>query len=265
VKVGKLLDKTFYDEYIDPNLFFRNDRLVTDFTEKIRQLPIDQSHTKQKYDDYINESVTVEGMVNSQFNNNLSEPAILPYDPEEERKYLMEKAKKMFQNQQNNSNNMGRLNELLVEDDEDFDFRNTKSSEVREQTYESMPQSNSAPPKVAVQETRQTPIQNTQNQSLDPIISMFRNVKRNTDFSLTFSIKNKIPRLDFIEMMEDSYNTSIIEFLAEEFTNAILLNPQVIKDKISDEIRKLVFSTNESNDTEFEESKPTKKGKKEND
>ena len=36
--------------------------------------------------------------------------------------------------------------------------------------------------------------------------------------------------------MEDSYNTSIIDFLAEEFTNQILLNPHLIKNKIKDQI-----------------------------
>ena len=65
---------------------------------------------------------------------------------------------------------------------------------------------------------------------------MFRNVKRNTDFNIKFEVNNKIPRLDFIEMMEDSYNTSIIDFLAEEFTNQILMNPHLIKNKIKDQI-----------------------------
>jgi hypothetical protein len=70
---------------------------------------------------------------------------------------------------------------------------------------------------------------------------MFRNVKRNTDFKISLDIENKIPRYDFIEMMEDSYNTSIIDFLANEFTNNLLENPDIIKNKIKEEIERLVY------------------------
>jgi hypothetical protein len=86
----------------------------------------------------------------------------------------------------------------------------------------------------------------SKNIEVDPIISMFKNVKRNTDFKITIDIENKIPRADFIEMMEDSYNTSIIEFLANEFTQNILDNPDYIKDKIINEIKRIVYSKTEN-------------------
>ncbi len=70
---------------------------------------------------------------------------------------------------------------------------------------------------------------------------MFKNVKRNKDFSITLEINNKIPRPDFIEMMEDSYNTSIIDFLASEFTQNLLSNPEVIENMIKDKIKELVY------------------------
>jgi hypothetical protein len=96
---------------------------------------------------------------------------------------------------------------------------------------------------------------------MDPIISMFKNVKRNTDFNISLEVNHKIPRLDFIEMMEDSYNTSIIEFLAEEFTNEILINPALIKNKISEEIRSLVYERN-ANEMTKEDSQTKTKTKK---
>lgn len=77
-------------------------------------------------------------------------------------------------------------------------------------------------------------------QQKDPIISMFENVKKSVDFEIDIKLENKIPRLDFIEMMEDSYETSIIDFLSEKFTNEILNDPTVIKEEISSKIRKLV-------------------------
>jgi len=70
---------------------------------------------------------------------------------------------------------------------------------------------------------------------------MFKNVKKSVDFKFNVEVSNKIPRLDFIEMMEDSYETSIIEFLANEFTNNILSNPDIIKDSIKERIKQLVY------------------------
>jgi hypothetical protein len=70
---------------------------------------------------------------------------------------------------------------------------------------------------------------------------MFKGVKRSVDFNISLDIKNKIPRLDFIEMMEDSYETSIIDFLADEFTNELLKNPETIKDMIKSRIRYYVY------------------------
>jgi hypothetical protein len=75
----------------------------------------------------------------------------------------------------------------------------------------------------------------------DPIIKMFKGVKRIVEFNISLDIKNKIPRLDFIEMMEDSYETSIIEFLADEFTNDLLKNPNTIRDMIKSKINILVY------------------------
>jgi hypothetical protein len=75
----------------------------------------------------------------------------------------------------------------------------------------------------------------------DPIITMFRKTKRGVDFSISLDINDKIPRIDFIEMMEDSYEISMIDFLADEFTNKIIENPDVIKNKIKDKIIEIVY------------------------
>jgi hypothetical protein len=75
---------------------------------------------------------------------------------------------------------------------------------------------------------------------VDPIISMFQKAKRTTNFKISVDIDNKIPRIDFIEMMEDSYETSIIDYLAQEFTEQILSNPNAIKTKIADELRSML-------------------------
>jgi hypothetical protein len=73
---------------------------------------------------------------------------------------------------------------------------------------------------------------------------MFKNVKRNLDFKINLKIDGKIPRLDFIEMMEDSYDVSMIEYLAEEFTNNLLIDPSFIRNKIIDEIKSMIDNKN---------------------
>lgn len=81
----------------------------------------------------------------------------------------------------------------------------------------------------------------------DPIVTMFKNIKRVNDFEITISIKNKLPRYEFIEMMEDSYNVSIIDYLSSEFTNELLGNPSIIENIIKEEIKKLVYKPNLKN------------------
>jgi hypothetical protein len=75
----------------------------------------------------------------------------------------------------------------------------------------------------------------------DPVIKMFRGIKRSVDFNLTIELENKIPRIDFIEMMEDSYESSIIDFLADEITQSIISNPDNIRNMIKDKIKQIVY------------------------
>lgn len=74
----------------------------------------------------------------------------------------------------------------------------------------------------------------------DPIITMFKRTKMNTDFKVTLEINNKIPKLSLIELMEDSYDVSMIEFLADEFTNNIIKNPSIVKDQIIDKLKNML-------------------------
>lgn len=77
----------------------------------------------------------------------------------------------------------------------------------------------------------------------DPIIKMFQGVKRNLNLDFNIEISEKIPRLDFIEMMEDSYETSIIDFLSNEFAEKLLKDPEIIKSLIKEKIMKMVYAS----------------------
>jgi len=249
IKVNKLLDNNLYDEYIDPRNFFRNEGLVSAFTEKIRQIPIDNiSNEKERYDP---KNPPVLKNYGDPMRPSFDEPAVLPYDPEEERRELMAKAQSMFNGGGNAvQKQMESLKSIIREDtDDDFDYNEERIIEN--------PQVSSRPV-----ENRNENYMNNNNNSIDPIVQMFRNAKRNTDFKINFSISNKIPRLDFIEMMEDSYNTSIIDFLAEEFTNELLLNPEVIKNKIKDQISSMVYKSAQKTGANTEVIKTTTTRKK---
>ena len=116
---------------------------------------------------------------------------------------------------------------------------------LRETLVQTIPESRSV---VSMSDTvieKNPNINYTQN---DPILSMFKKAKRNTNFKISFDIEQKIPRLDFIEMMEDSYETSIIDYLAQEFTDNIISNPSFIKDKIVAKLTAMLQATQTKKD-----------------
>lgn len=234
LKASRLLDKSYFEEYIDPASFFQNESLLNSFAQKIKQIPNEVlNNMEEKVDTTLNESLK-----NPSFNPIFEESAVLPADPEVEKEELMRKYGIKNKNAQTDSpqieaqRQMERFQALLSDPIEEVEevqkIEVVRDTEVQEQTSNL----DSTQKEIIVEK----PVE------VDPIISMFRNVKRNNDFKISIDIENKIPRSDFIEMMEDSYNTSIIDFLAEEFTQKILDNPNLIKEKISNEIKNIVYN-----------------------
>jgi hypothetical protein len=252
LKVNKLLDRNLFDDYIDPRDFFRNESLVNAFTEKIRQIPNETiSKEPNNFDPYDPPLLKNYG---DPMRPSFDEPAVLPYDPEEEKRALLQKAKTMYKNPVGEAQRQFESLKSIIEEpeiDEEMPTNATNVTIVNENI--------SNPIKVETVESNRNTYQ---NQSVDPIIQMFRNAKRNTNFNIKLELLNKIPRVDFIEMMEDSYNTSIIDFLAEEFTNELLLNPQIIKDKIKSQINSMVYPKEVKETTVI---KPKRKTTTEND
>jgi len=231
IKINRLLDKNFYDEYIDPTTFFKNDNLLNSFTDKIRQIPneIVQSMNESIDTNNLSGSTSLKPMMN--------ESAVYLADPEAEKRELMEKYG-IKDNAVSEANKQMEKFKHLLEDPEDP--QNVQKVEVirSEEPIQKIEVNRDV---IEDDNPHYKPSKNEHRHIEDPIITMFRNVKRNKEFKITLDIENKIPRPDFIEMMEDSYNTSIIEFLADEFTNELLNNPKLIKDKILAEINKIVY------------------------
>lgn len=214
IDANRLLDNRFYTEYIDPKSFFTNDATYNLFAEKIKNVDL----SKIPEDD---SNININLPSNNTLLPSTNESAVVMYDEEEERAELIRKYGAV--DNSNMRHQQEAFAKILAEPDEVVQV-NVDRNPV--QNY-------------PVSQTKEEVIQRINVE--DPIITMFRNAKKNVDFSFQLKVEGKIPRLDFIEMMEDSYEVSMIEFLAEEFTNALLKNPEELKNKIVDEIKRRVY------------------------
>jgi len=214
--VAQLLNPDLYTEQIDVSNFFNNQGAYNSLAEKIKTIPAD------KIRDDIGGEVMINVDGNSSFSAkpDMSESAIIMTTEEDERAELARKYG-VVTPQNDLAKQSEAFNKLLNPEAEEVQTVEVNREQTRVET--------------------QRPIQQPVQMMEDPIITMFKNVKRSKDFSISLEIKNKIPRPDFIEMMEDSYNTSIIEFLAAEFTDNLLRNPHIIEDMIKQKIKEVVY------------------------
>jgi hypothetical protein len=257
VDVNRLLNPMYFDEYIDPNQFF-NTNTFNIFAEKIKSIPNDIVDKLPQNDSAI----------------------IANYDVEEEKKMVAEK----YNIQQNNQGQISaqRQLELLKNIVGEEEYSNDELTKMinpnitptpQKITYNAPPQEETIirinvedsdeikqeivtiPTEKIKREINQDSNPIKQELKEDPITTIFKNVKKNTDFSFTLDIVEKIPRLDFLEMMEDSYEVSIIDYLAEEFTKKIINEPTLLKDKIANEIRLLIENKDTSKKNSIVEDK----------
>ena len=212
--VAHLLNPDLYTEQIDVSTFFNTQGAYNSLADKIKNIPADK----------IRDDIGGEVMINVDGNNSfgakpsMDESAIIMTTEEDERAELARRYG-------------------VVTPQNDVDKQNQAFAKLLGEEEVQTVEVNRDQSRVETQRPVQKPVQMTE----DPIITMFKNVKRSKDFSISLEIKNKIPRPDFIEMMEDSYNTSIIDFLAAEFTDNLLRNPQIIEDMIRQKIKEVVY------------------------
>jgi len=208
--VSQLLNPDLYTEQIDVSTFFNTQGAYNSLADKIKNIPADK----------IRDDIGGEVMINVDGNNSFStkpsmdESAIVMTTEEDERAELARRYGVVTPQNDVDKQNQAFAKLLGEEEVQTVEVNRSES---------------------------QRPVQKPVQMMEDPIITMFKNVKRSKDFSISLEIKNKIPRPDFIEMMEDSYNTSIIDFLAAEFTDNLLRNPQIIEDMIRQKIKEVVY------------------------
>lgn len=231
VDVRRLTDTSYFTEEIDPSSFFNNQGAYNNLAEKIKNIP-----TNDIVDDG---PVNTNNVQSVNYADNSYTPlndgsAIIMSNIDNEREELARKYGINLDNTQ-----------AVVKQNEAF------AQILGEEGVDELPVVSQAPvykddqkvQRVEVKrdgegEVLQRPVAKQE----DPIHIMFRNAKKVVEFDLDLKLINKIPRLDFIEMMEDSYERSIIDFLASEITNDLLKNPNNLKFQISEKIKEMVYN-----------------------
>jgi hypothetical protein len=223
-----LLDSNQWTEQVDPSSFFNNQSAYNFLAEKIKNIP-----TNMLADDDEN-VVRVNPYNGSDFGPVSNESAIIMSSEDDERAELARKYGTQLDNQSSLNKQNESFSKLLGEDSDDLpqipkkfiDEEPIQRVEVRREEIQS-----------------KTEVEKAIEVKSDPILTMFSKTKRNVEFKINVEILDRIPRLDFIEMMEDSYETSIIDYLADEFTNKILQDPSIIRDSIKNKIKQLVYGS----------------------
>lgn len=229
IDVRTLMDTSQYTEQVDPSAFFNNQSAYNFLADKIKNIP-----TNMLSDDD-EDVVRVNPYNGDDFGPVSNESAIIMSSEEEEKAELAKKYGVI-----NNSDVVQRQNEafakLLGED-------SVTKIEVDDQTLSHRGGELKRKEPAQIEENIKTHAAPITFPIEDPIISMFSRTKRNVDFKINIEVVNKIPRLDFIEMMEDSYETSIIDFLTDDLTNKILSDPSMIRESIKSKIKQLVYGS----------------------
>jgi hypothetical protein len=234
VDVRQLQDPLQFTEEIDPSNFFNTQGAYNTLAEKIKNIPLNMIGE---------DPVELTERFGGELSPVTNESAIIMTTEEDEmqelaRKYGIEQDPGELVARQQNA-----FAKILGEDTEDLPVIKPFTPSVEPVTRIEVDRG----------EVKKPEIQNVVKPVVeDPIISMFRKAKRTIDFRVELKIDNKIPRLDFIEMMEDSYETSIIDYLAEEFTNEVLENPNFIKEVVKEKIKEMVSEKGKSLETSKE-------------
>ena len=224
IDTRNLMDINQWTEQIDPANFFNNQNAYNILAEKIKNIP-----TSNLKDEDGSTPVSV-STYDSDFRPASNESAIVMTNEDDEKAELARKYGATIDNNDALSKQQEAFAKILQEDKDEVTI--VKQPQIVRKIEQ---------PKQA-----QAKVENTNLSVEDPIITMFKKTKRNVDFNISVDITDRIPRLDFIEMMEDSYEISMIDFLADEFTNKIIQDPSIIRDKIKNKINELVYNKSKS-------------------
>ena len=228
LNVSQLMNPALYTEEIDPMSFFNNQGAYNILAEKIKSIPQDQIG-----DD--NGEINVSGVNRIDVPRGIDqEESLITTSSEEDEKAALAAKYGIVSPPVESLQRQNEAFAKILGEESEAELPRVPQYQQPEQEVVQRVEVNREEKVEYVQPVQRIEVE-------DPIIKMFKGVKRIVEFNISLDIKNKIPRLDFIEMMEDSYETSIIDFLADEFTNELLKNPATIKDMIKSKINTLVY------------------------
>ncbi len=232
VNVNVLMNPNLYTEEIDPTSFFQTQNSYDSLANKIKS--IDTTYLSDDGDGVVNIHASTN---ESQIYDVPDEVAIVMSSEDDERAAIAAKYGASVDNYSSTSKQNEAFAQILGDDAELPELPQPPKTYKNYKEQEEVQR---------IDVNRDTPTKqiNEMRTDDDSIIKMFKGVKRSVNFKIDLSVDGKIPRLDFIEMMEDSYEKSIIDFLSDEFTNNLLNNPNELRDRIKSSIMNMVYSEN---------------------
>ncbi len=246
VDTSRLLDPLYYTEQtgsanhyterVDPNEFLNNNARYDMFAKDISSVDTSKLPDEGGVGDYTEGGTQVNMGGDPTYRPATNESAVVQYDEEYEKQLLAEKYGATLDNDAVKRQNEAFDKILNPDVDGGVPAQPNKPSgrvEVNGVQQREVKREYIQPDYV---DPRAEPVVKS-----DPIIDMFKNVKRKEKFLMSLDIEDRIPRIDFIEMMEDSYETSLVEYLADDILNKVLKDPNILRDKIIGEIEKLVY------------------------
>lgn len=242
IDTRRLLDPSFYTEEINPSNFFNNQSAYNSLFEKIKTLPTDNL----PFDDSQAGQTIVR--TDDTYVPPVAEDSAVVYTSVDDEK--AELARKYGVNI-DNTQSLAKQNEAftrILGDDAVNELPQVPTRPIQQQeeiqrVEVNRDDSGEVTGSVIVNEQENIAYQKQYSVPVeDPVYTMFKGIKRSVEFSLDLNLENKIPKLEFIEMMEDSYEKSIIDFLANDITQSILNNPDYLRNKIKEKINEMVYN-----------------------
>lgn len=240
VDTRRLLDNNFYTEYIDPSSFLESttNSAYNSLFETIKSIPT----TGMPIDDTeMRIDVTGLGTGAENFRPNVEQPVVYESSVEDEKAELARKYGVSIDSTSAQSRQNQAFAKIL--------------GEGAEQELPPVPKVVENVQRVEVVRDEEGTVVTSEYVSPETVASkpvvqkdpyeMFRGIKRGVEFKLDLPLTNRIPKLQFIEMMEESYDKSIIEFLAHDITEEILRDPDSLRRSIESKIREMVYGVEE--------------------
>jgi hypothetical protein len=238
VDTRRLLDTNYYTEYIDPNQFLSTTTTsaYNSIFETIKSIPPDKIPMED------GELPVYNSTQNDVYGALEEGPAIVQSSIDDERAELARK----YSASVDSSTQVNRQSEAFAkilgeESRSELPFVQETNEPVQKVEVVRDDRGDFISSEYRPSEQRQ---QQVVNEEKDPY-EMFRGIKRSVEFKLDLPLTNKIPKLQFIEMMEESYDKSIIEFLAHDITQEILRDPDSLRRSIESKIRDMVYGPEE--------------------